>query len=154
ASTLGSVRSVQLGRNVHVNLHSDSEFGTESTCGGLWRRLAFSTPSLRALAEHHQDESVADQVDSIAVFSPSDRAAHARFEGSFAFYSTSALPFCSSADGETLTLTRDLQMWTGSAAVYEGSFTPPYTIAFEYLSAHVGDDKGDGISVWFGKDAS
>src|SRR5690606_18461236 len=44
ASTLGSVRSVQLGRNVHVNLHSDSEFGTESTCGGLWRRLAFSTP--------------------------------------------------------------------------------------------------------------
>lgn len=152
---LADIRSVRLGANVHVNLYSDADFGAGSTCGGVVNRLAFSSPSLDALAEHWGLESLAGTANSIMVYAPTDRSAHARFEGGFDFYgSGGALPYCATVDGETLTLIRDEMYWVGAAALQQGELDPPYTIEFDYLNAHINDEHGDGLVVFFGKDGT
>lgn len=148
---MAGVSSVQLGRNVHASLYSDPAFGAGSTCGGLLTRLAFSSPSLEAYAEHRGQPSIDGVVRSAAVYAPTDRLAHAYFDGAFDFYSTGVLPACADEAGETVTLIRDLELWTGTAALLQGDVPPPYSIEFEYRSAHEGDDRGDGIAVIFGK---
>lgn len=151
AGEMAAVSSVRLGRNVHASLYSDASFGAGSTCGGLLTRLAFSSPSLEAYAEHRGEASIDGVVRSASVYVPEDRLAHARFDGSFDFYSTGTLPFCADEEGETLTLMRDLELFAGAAALLHGDQTPPYTIAFDYYSAHEGEDRGDGIAVMLGK---
>ena len=148
-----SISSVMLGREVHVNLYTDSDFGAGSTCGGVLERLAFSSPSLSAFSEHHGFEDIDGVVAAAAVYPPLDRATHRLFEGGFEFYSSGEPPFCSSVDGETLTVLRDGVDWTGTAAISKQTLELPYSIEFEYLSQHVGDDPpADGISVFFAKD--
>ncbi len=150
-----SISSVLLGRDVHANLYSDAELGAGSTCGGLLQRLGFSSPSLAALSEHRGDPSIDDVVAAALVYVPDDRPSHRRFEGDFDFYSSSDPPYCSSVDGETLTVLRDGVVWTGTAAVYSETLDPPYAIEFEYRSLHVGEDPpADALVVFFAKDAS
>ncbi|KIG13428.1 Endo-1,4-beta-xylanase A precursor [Enhygromyxa salina] len=149
-----SISSVMLGRDVHVNLYTDTDFGAGSTCGGILERLAFSSPSLSAICEHHGLENIDGGVAAVAVYPPSDRPTHQMFEGQFEFHSSGESPFCSSVDGETLTVLRDGVAWTGTAAIFEQTLALPYSIEFDYLSKHVGDDPpADGISVFFAKDA-
>jgi len=150
-----SISSVMLGRDVHVNLYTDNEFGSGSACGGILERLAFSSPSLAALSEHQGLENIDGVIAAAAVYPPIDRATHQLFDSPFEFYSSSAgeLPFCSSVDGQTLTVLRDGVAWTGTAALSEQTLELPYSIEFDYLSKHVGDDPAaDGISVFFAKD--
>jgi len=147
------VASVMLGRNVHVNLYTDAEYGAGSTCGGILQRLAFSSPSLEALADHRGMESIAGQVKTALIYPPIDRDSHAFFNGGFDFYSSGDLPFCSSIDGQNLTLMRDSSYWSGAAAFRKVAVDPPYTISFEYFSKHyVEEPHGDGIVVFFAKD--
>jgi hypothetical protein len=148
---MAAVSSVRLGRNVHASLYSDPSFGAGSSCGGLLTRLAYSSPSLEAYALHRGAASIDGVVRSASVYVPEDRLAHARFDGSFDFYSTGTLPFCADEKGETITLIRDLELFAGAAALLQGDQTPPYTIAFDYFTEHEGDDRGDGITVLFGK---
>jgi len=151
---LAEVSSVRLGRNVHVNLYTDTEFGAGSTCGGIRERLAFSSPSLEALSLHHSLESIDDAIFSAMVYDPRDRQAHHRFEGSFDFYSsTGNPPFCATIDGEVLTVMRDGTTWSAAAAIHRDAFAPPYTIELEYRSAHEGETPpADALVVMFGKD--
>jgi hypothetical protein len=148
-----SVSSVMLGRQMHVNLYTDGEFGAGSTCGGILQRLAFSSPSLAALNEHWGIESMDGAVEAAVVYPPIDRDTHNLFEGGFEFFGSGALPYCSSLDGENLTLLRDGVDWSVVAAVRKATLDPPYSIEFELLSKHEGDEPpADGINVFFAKD--
>ncbi len=147
------VSSVKVGRNVHVSLFSDAALGAGSTCGGIVQRLPFSSPSLEALSDHHETESLSGKVAAAMVYLPTDRSAHRRFDGGFEFYDGGASPFCSSIDGEALTLLRDGSTWSASAAVMKQAIQPPYSIEFETRSLHVADDNhADGLVVFFQKD--
>lgn len=150
------IASVKLGKNVQVSLYSDPAFGAGSTCGGLLQKLAFSSPSLRALAEHQGLPSLEEAVHSAAVYTQWDRAAHARFDGGFDFYATGDLPFCSTIEGEELTLLRDEVEWASTAAVLrDASIEIPYAIEFDYSSRHDADDNyADGFVAFFEKDGS
>jgi hypothetical protein len=150
-----NVSSVMLGRNVHLNLYTDAEYGAGSTCGGILQRLAYSSPSLEALSTHRGMESITGQVQAALIYPPFDRDAHKYFSGGFDFYSSGDLPFCSSIDGESLTLMRDGTYWSGAAAFQKVANDPPYTISFDYFSKHyVEEPHGDGIVVFFAKDQS
>lgn len=149
------IQSVKVGRNVHVNLYSDDQFGAGSTCGGILQRLAYSSPSLAALSEHHGIESIDGAVAAVAVYPPTDRETHWLFDGGFDFYGSGELPFCSSLDGEDLTLLRDGADWSAVAAISHETMDPPYAIEFELYSKHEGDDPpADGVTVFFAKDAA
>jgi hypothetical protein len=147
------ISSVKVGRNVHVSLYSDAEWGAGSTCGGILQRLPFSSPSLKALAEHHESDSLDDLVAAAAVYDPRDRAAHNRFEGQYEFYASGELPFCFSADGESFTIQRDGAMFSSSAVIRDLDLSPPYAIEFDYRSLHEADaNHADGLVVFFQKD--
>jgi hypothetical protein len=149
------VSSVKLGRNVHVNLYSDPDFGAGSTCGGLVERLAFSSPSLSAMSAHHGTLTIDDEARAASVYNPQDRSAYGHFEGSFDFYGSGDLPFCSSLDGEALTIQRDGATWASSAATRALALAPPYAIEFEYRSHHPADgNHADGLTVFFQKDVN
>ena len=148
--------SIKLGRNVHANLYTDPEFGAGSMCGGQLLRLGFSSPSLEAISAHHGLESFDNEVGSIRVYPPSDRDSHFQFDGGFSFYGGSAMPRCSSIDGDTLTLMPDLSYWAGTAAVYDTPVEVPFRVEFEYYSLHGGGDgyHADGFTFFFGEEAS
>jgi hypothetical protein len=148
--------SIKLGRDVHANLFTDPDFGAGSMCGGQLLRLGFSSPSLSAISEHHGLESFDNAVGSIRVYPPSDRESHFQFDGGFSFYGGSAMPRCSSIDGETLTLLPDLSYWAGTTAVYNTPVAVPFRVEFEYYSLHEGGDgyHADGFTFFFGDDAS
>ncbi len=151
--TDSQITSVKVGRNVHVSLFSDAALGAGSTCGGIVQRLPFSSPSLEALSAHHETESLNGKVAAAMVYLPDDREAHRRFDSNFEFYESGATPFCSSIDGEALTLLRDGSTWSASAAVMKQVIQPPYSIEFETRSLHAADDNhADGMVVFFQKD--
>ncbi len=72
---LSDISSIQLGAGVHANLYTAAGYGADSTCGGQLMRLAYSSPSLDALSEHHEVASLDDAVQSLVVYAPDDRAA-------------------------------------------------------------------------------
>jgi len=146
--------SVKLGKNVHANVYSDADFGAGSMCGGQLLRLGFSSPSLDAISDHHGLESLDNEVGSLLIYDPTDREAHNRFEGGFSFYGGSAMPRCSSIDGETLTILPDLSYWAGTAAVYNTAVEVPFRVDFEYYSLGEGDGglHADGFTFFFGED--
>ena len=146
--------SIKLGRDVHANVYTDPDFGAGSMCGGQLLRLGFSTPSLDALSEHHGLESFDDAVGTLLVYGPEDRDSHNRFDGGFSFYGGSAIPRCSSIDGDTLTLLPDLSYWASTAAVYNTPVSVPFRVDFEYYSLGEGDDglHADGFTFFFGEE--
>jgi len=148
--------SIKLGRNVHANLYTDSDFGSGSMCGGQLLRLGFSSPSLAAISAHHGLESFDDALGSLLVYAPTDRDSHFRFDGGFSFYGGSAMPRCGSIDGETLTILPDLSYWAGTAAVYNTRVEVPFRVEFDYYSLHAGGDgfHADGFTFFFGDDAA
>lgn len=153
---VADVASVQVGRNVHVNLYSERGFGGASVFGGQLTRLAFSSPSLDAFAAHHGVDSLAGRLGSAIVFAPDDRESHFRHEGDFDYFHTGIAPRPAVVDGddEVLVLLPDQSYWSGVAAVYRPEVEIPFAIDFDYSSGTVDPDHADGISVMFAKDAS
>ena len=152
ATDLSLVRSVRVGENVHTNLYTDSNFGAGSMCGGQVQRLAFSSPSLEALNTHQGLDSMADRVESVAVYAPTDRAAHFRNDGPYAFYGAGTDPLCQGDNGNELVLMPDWRDWAATAAVYETGFTPPFSVEFDLKTSHDGSEpQADGFTFFFGK---
>jgi len=151
AVDLDGVSSVQVGSNVHTNLYSDAAFGREAMCGGMIQRLAFSSPSLDALAEHHQTSSLDGAVKSVAVYAPGDRDAHYRNEGPYSFYGSGTNPLCDGQAGDELVLMPDNRDWAATAAIYGEEVELPFVVEFELKTMHSNSDPlADGFTFFFG----
>jgi len=149
---LEEVKSVQVGSGVHINLYTDASFGSDSMCGGQMKRLAYSSPSLEALSEHHSSSSLADRVASAVVYAPTDRVSHFRNEGPYRFYGASADPVCEGSRGNELVLMPDNLDWAATAAVYEEPLSPPFSVSFDLKTSHSSSDpQADGFTFFFNK---
>ena len=147
-------RSIQVGSNVHANLYTDSGFGADSMCGGQLIRLAYSSPSLDALALHHEIPSVSDNVGAISVYDPYDREAHALMNGPYSFHGAGAMPSCEDGSEQELVLMPDHRDWTATAAVYTSDVTIPFAVDFLLRTYHDTEDPpADGFVFFFGKDS-
>lgn len=148
------VHSIQVGAGVHTNVYTDSDFGAASMCGGQVQRLAFSTPSLAAMSTHHKVPSMAGRVGTLSVYAPTDRAAHGRMDGPYAFSGAGTQPSCEETDTQELVLMPDNRDWTATAAVYKSPEPLPFAVSFDLRTFHNSEDPpADGLTFFFGKSA-
>ena len=152
---LSDISSIQIGQGVHANLYSADSYGAGSTCGGQLMRLAYSSPSLAALSEHHEVTSLDDAVRSLIVYDPDDRDAHRYSESPYSFYGAGTFPSCGGDAGETLILMPDNRDWTATGAQYNTPVSVPFAVDFTVTSTHSGDDNppADAMTFFFAKAA-
>jgi hypothetical protein len=144
--------SVRVGSNVHTNLYTDPEFGASSMCGGQLLKLAYSSPSLRALSDHQRVPSISGAVQAISVYEPSDRDAHMQMDGPYSFYGAGTQPSCEGFDEQELVLMPDNRDWTATASVYAEPVSIPFAVDFKVRTFHENEDPyADGFTFFFGK---
>jgi hypothetical protein len=155
------IQSVLLGKNVQVNLYSDSAFGEHDICGGELLQSAYSINDLAGLSQARGYGGFDTGVGSVLVYAQDDHVSHFRHSTQFEYATTGKFsPKCLAngddsevEDAHNLKLMADNIDWSGTAALFKPEVKIPFELSFKVRVGHQGPRfNGEGFSFFFAKD--